>query len=158
MPRFLNLSTFIVVSCVADASSLSYRPVEACTNILVSKGASADGSVMITYACGGRFHPRLQRRAAAGHEPGSEQEMRDWSGTLRGTIPQVPHTYAVVGLMTEHRLAISETTTTGREELQNPDGLLHHRDLMPLALEQATTAREAIEVMTSLVAETELPY
>ena len=125
----------------------------ACTSILVSKGASADGSVLITYACDGRFHPHLRHRAAADHEPGSSLEIKDWSGEVRGVIGQVEHTYSVVGLMNEHQLAISETTTTGREELQNPDGLLHYWDLMQLALQRARTAREAIQVMTTLVAE-----
>ena len=109
------------------------RSADACTNILVTRGASADGSVMITYACDGRFHPRLRRSEAADHEEGSVFEIKDWSGEVRGVIPQVPHTYAVVGLMNEHQLAISETTTTGREELQNPDGLLHYWTLMQLA-------------------------
>ncbi|MCP4663794.1 MAG: dipeptidase [bacterium] len=128
-------------------------PVLGCTNILVTKGASADGSVMITYTCDGRFHAHLRRTSAQDHEPGSELEIRDWGGNLRGVIPQVPHTYAIVGLMNEHQLAISETTTTGREELKNPDGLMHYWDLMQRALERATSAREAIEVMTGLVEE-----
>jgi len=128
-------------------------PVEACTNILVTKGASEDGSSLITYACDGRFHATLRGRPTADHPAESMREIRNWIGELRGSIPEVAHTYAVVGLMNEHQLAISETTTTGRKELQNPDGLLHYWDLMQLALERARTAREAIEVMTSLVAE-----
>jgi len=128
-------------------------PAESCTNILVTRGASADGSTMITYACDGRFHPRLERSDAADHPPGSVYEIRSWTGELRGTVPEVPHTHAVVGLMNEHQLAISETTTTGREELENPDGLMHYWTLMQLALQRAATAREAIDVMTSLVAE-----
>lgn len=124
-----------------------------CTNILVTKGASADGSTMITYACDGRFHPHLGRSDATDPDPGSDLEIRTWGGGLRGVIPQVDHTYAVVGLMNEHQLTISETTTTGREELRNPEGLLHYWDLMQLALQRARTAREAIEVMAGLVAE-----
>jgi dipeptidase len=126
---------------------------DGCTNMLVSKGATVDGSVIITYTCDGRFHPHLRHREAADHEPGTMLEIKDWSGTVRGVIPQVDHTYRVVGLMNEHQLAISETTTTGRTELQNPSGLLHYWDLMQLALQRAKTAREAIEVMTTLVAE-----
>jgi len=125
----------------------------ACTNILVTKGASADGSTMITYACDGRFHPHLRRSDAEDHEPGAELEIREWGGKIRGIIPEAEHTYAVVGLMNEHQLTISETTTTGREELQNPEGLIHYWDLMKLALKRARTPREAIEVMTSLVEE-----
>jgi dipeptidase len=129
------------------------QPVSACTNILVTKEASADGSVMITYACDGRFHPHLQQTPAQEFEPGAVFEIKDWTGKVRGVIPQVEHTYAVVGLMNEHQLAISETTTTGRKELQDPDGLIHYWTLMQLALQRAKTAREAIEVMGSLVAE-----
>ncbi len=149
--RIFSIVLIPVIACVVFAAIA--RPAAACTNILVTKGASTDGSVMITYACDGRFHPHLRRQAAADHEPGEVLEIKDWSGKVRGTIPQVAHTYAVVGLMNEHQVAISETTTTGREELQNPDGLLHYWQLMKLALERGATAREAIEVMTSLVAE-----
>jgi dipeptidase len=147
----LLVTTFLVI--VATILAALPPAAHACTNILVSKGASADGSVIITYACDGRFHARLRRHAAADHEPGAMREIRDWGGTLRGEIPQVAHTFAVVGLMNEHQLAISETTTTGREELQNPDALLHYWDLMWLALERARSAREAIQVMTSLAEE-----
>ncbi|MFH2002113.1 MAG: C69 family dipeptidase [Planctomycetota bacterium] len=78
-------------------------------------------------------------------------DITDWSGKLRGSIKQVPYTYAVVGLMNEHQLAISETTFSGREECINPKGMLHYWDLMRLALQRARTAREAIAVMASLV-------
>jgi len=145
----------VVIVCVMCTVLALVMPstAGACTNMLVTKGASSDGSVIITYTCDGRFHPHLRYRPAADHEAGSPLEIKDWSGEVRGVIPQVEHTHRVVGLMNEHQLAISETTTTGREELQNPDGLLHYWDLMQLALERARTAREAIEVMTSLVAE-----
>ncbi len=126
---------------------------EACTNILVTRGAAQDGSVFITYTCDGEFHPRLRRYPAADHEPGAMLDIVDWSGKNRGAIKQVAHTYAVVGLMNENQLAISETTFSGREELHNPDGLLHYWDLMRLALQRARTAREAIDVMTGLVEE-----
>lgn len=123
-----------------------------CTSILVSKGASRDGATMITYSCDGEFLPHLKYEPAGDHAPDELIEMRDWHGNLHGTIPQVAHTYAVVGLMNEHQLAIGETTFVGREELRNPDGLLHYWTLMRLALERARTAREAIHVMTDLVA------
>lgn len=151
MLRFLKFSGVVVLAALTIQTA-TVPEADGCTNILVSRGASADGSVIITYACDGRFHPRLRRHDAADHEFGSRLEITDWSGKVRGVIPQVPHTYAVVGLMNEHQLAISETTTTGREELANPDGLLHYWDLMQLALQRARTAREAIEVMGSLVA------
>jgi dipeptidase len=125
----------------------------ACTSILVTKGASEDGSVMITYSCDGEFHPRLEYEPPADHEPGDSVEITDWRGTLRGKISQVAHTYGVVDMMNEHQLVIGETTFDGREELENPEGLLSYWDLIGLALQRATTARGAIEVMTGLVDE-----
>lgn len=122
-----------------------------CTNILVGRSASADGSVMITYSCDGEFLPHLRSEPAADHEPGEVIEIRGHGGKVRGTIPQVPHTYAVVGLMNEHQLVIGETTFEGRKELVNPDGLLHYWTLMRLSLERARSAREAIAVITGLV-------
>ena len=126
---------------------------QACTSLLVTAGASADGSVIITYTCDGEFHPRLRYYPAADHDPAEPLEIRDWGGKLRGTIREVPHTYAVVGLMNEHQLTITESTAGGRPELVNPDGLLHYWDLMRLALQRARTARQAITVMTELAAE-----
>jgi len=126
---------------------------QGCTNLLVTPGASEDGSVIITYTCDGEFHPHLEYTPAADHEPGEFIELRGWSGNLMGKIKQVPHTYAVTQLMNEHQVVIGETTFTGREELRNPDGLLHYWWLMRLALQRAKTAREALEVITSLVAE-----
>ena len=153
MLRFRNPATVLIPVISIAVMWTVAQPASACTNILVTKEASADGSVMITYACDGRFHPRLQRTPAQDFEPGAVFEIKDWSGKVRGVIPQVEHTYAVVGLMNEHQLAISETTTTGRKELQDPDGLMHYWTLMQLALQRAKTAREAIEVMGSLVEE-----
>ena len=124
-----------------------------CTNLLVTKGASEDGSVMITYTCDGEFHPHLEYTPPADYEVGDSLDITDWSGNIRGRIPQVSHTYAVIDLMNEHQLAISETTFGGREELRNPDGLLHYWDMMQLALQRVRTARDAIKVMTDLVAE-----
>jgi len=133
--------------------ALASVPCQACTNLLVTSGASVDGSVMITYTCDGEFHPILEYHPAVNHQEGDSVEITDWSGKARGKIPQVTHTFAVVDLMNEHQLAISETTFGGREELRNSDGLLHYWDLMVLALERVKTAREAITVMSDLVAE-----
>ncbi len=128
-------------------------PAGACTNLIVTKGASADGSVMITYTCDGEFHPRLRVEPAADHGPDEWIELKDWSGAAKGRIKQALHTYATVDLMNEHQLVIGETTFTGREELINPDGALHYWWLMRLALQRAKTAREAVEVMAALVEE-----
>ena len=143
----------LVAVCAGLAAVSANRKAMACTNLLVTKGASADGSVMITYTCDGEFHPRLQYLPAADYQPDEWLELTDWSGKSIGRVRQVPHTYAVVGLMNEHQLAIGETTFDGRAELENPDGLLHYWTLMRLALQRAKTAREAIKVVTDLVAE-----
>ncbi len=137
----------------AAVLSTSTWPARACTNLLVTRGASQDGSVIITYTCDGEFHPILRRYPAADYPPGEMLEIRHWDGKVYGQIPQVRHTYAFVGLINEHQLAIAETTFDGRLELRNPDGVLHYWDLMRLALQRARTAREAIQVMTELVAE-----
>lgn len=143
----------LLAIALATAVTTTSTPVEACTSLLVSKGASADSSVMITYTCDGEFHPTLEYSPAADYPPGDSLEITDWGGKVRGKIAQVSHTYAVVDLMNEHQLAISETTFDGRPELRNPEGLLHYWDLMSLALQRARTAREAITVITDLVEE-----
>jgi len=98
----------------------------ACTNFMVTKSASTDGSTMITYTCDGEFHPHLEYTPAADHNAGDSVEIETWRGDIRGKVAQVPHTFAVVGLMNEHQLAIGETTFGGREEMENPDGLLNY--------------------------------
>lgn len=145
VPSIVCAAAFVLFGICASAL--------ACTNLIVTKGASADGSVMITYTCDGEFHPRLRVEPAADHGPDEWIEIKDWSGVVKGRIKQAPHTYATVDLMNEHQLVIGETTFTGREELINPDGTLHYWWLMRLALQRAKTAREAVEVMAALVEE-----
>ena len=135
------------------AALLAARTAPGCTNILVTPGASADGSTIITYAVDGEFHPLLRHIPAADHAPGELQDIRDWSGNVRLRIPYPAHTYAVTGIMNEHQVTIGETTFDGRPELENPDGGLHYWTLMWVTLQRARTAREAIEVMTGLVTE-----
>jgi dipeptidase len=139
--------------CLAITVLVMCPNLESCTSLLVTRGASQDGSVMITYTCDGEFHPHLDNTPAADHKIGDSLAIRDWGGEVRGWIKQVSHTYSVVGLMNEHQLAIGETTFDGRLELEDSTGLLEYWDLMDLALQRARTAREAIKVMTDLVAE-----
>ena len=146
-----NVLFMVLVLMVVSVGTL--RKSMACTSILISKGASKDGSVMITYSCDGEFLAHLSYIPAMDHSPGEFIEIKGWNGKLRGKIKQVAHTYAVVGLMNEYQLAIGETTFDGREELQNPKGLLHYWTLMNLALQRAKSAREAIRVMADLVEE-----
>jgi len=126
-------------------------PAAACTNLLVTPGASADGSAFITYTCDGVFHPILRQRAGADHAPGAMQEVRHWTGELHAEIPWPARSHTVTGLMNEHQVCVAETTFDGRPELQNPDEGLHYWNLMTLILQRASTAREAVEVLTELV-------
>jgi dipeptidase len=126
----------------------------ACTNFLVTRGASADGSTMITYAADSHtLYGELYYTPAADHEKGSMLDVYEWdTGEFLGKIEQVEHTYSVVGNMNEHQVAIGETTYGGRSELgSQPGAIMDYGSLMYIALQRAKTAREAIEVMTSLV-------
>ncbi len=124
-----------------------------CSNILVTKGASADGSTFIAYAADSHeFYGDLYFAPAKDHPDGATREIIEWdTGKRLGEIPEVPHTYRVVGLMNEHQLMMGETTFGGRKELAGPSGLIDYGSLMYLALERARTAREAIRVMADLV-------
>ncbi len=128
---------------------------DACTNYLVTKGASADGSTMITYAADSHtLYGELYYFPARDHAPGTMVDIYEWdTGKFLGRIPQVPHTYSVVGLMNEHQVAIGETTWGGRSDLRDSTAVIDYGSLMFLALQRARTAREAIDVMASLVAE-----
>jgi dipeptidase len=155
-PRCSRRLVFALLVLAATGSAA--LPAMACTSLLVTKGASADGSVMITYHCddAGGFGT-LGVLPAADHPAGEMIEIgpRDPTTNLpRGKIPQVAHTYKVVGgLINEFQLSISETTFGGRPELLNTNGLMEYHHLMQLALQRARTAREAIHVFTQLVAD-----
>ena len=126
----------------------------ACTNFLVGKDASVDGSTMISYAADSyALYGFLHFVPAADHPEGAVREVKDWdTGKPLCTIPQVAHTYNVVGNMNEHQLAIGETTWGGRPELESGEGI-DYGSLIYIALERCKTAREAIKCMTDLVAE-----
>ena len=126
----------------------------ACTNFLVGKDASQDGSTMISYAADSyALYGFLHFVPAADHAEGAVREVKDWdTGKPLCTIPQVAQTYNVVGNMNEHQLAIGETTWGGRPELESGEGI-DYGSLIYIALERCKTAREAIKCMTDLVAE-----
>lgn len=134
------------------SAALLAAPAYACTNFLVSKGASADGATMITYAADSHeLYGELYRFPAAKHPPGTKREIIEWdTGRRLGEIDEAAQTYSVVGNMNEHQVAIGETTWGGRKELENPDGVVDYGSLMYLALQRAKTAREAIQVIVSL--------
>ncbi|MBO7230924.1 MAG: C69 family dipeptidase [Bacteroidaceae bacterium] len=127
----------------------------ACTNFLVGKKASKDGSVFITYSADSYgMSGFVAHFPAAVHPEGTMREVYDWdSGVLLGKIPEARVTYNVVGNINEHQVAIAETTFGGRPELVDTTGIIDYGSLMYIALQRSRTAREAIDVMTSLVEE-----
>ena len=131
----------------------SQEGASACTNLIVGKKASKDGSVIISYSSDdyGSFG-YLRCIPAADHPAGTMHPIYHYeSNNYLGEIPEVPHTFGVVGLMNEYQLTIHETTFGGREELADTiSGLIDYGSLMVLGLQRAKTAREAIKVMTDL--------
>lgn len=126
-----------------------------CTSLLVTPGASADGSTLVTYTADsyGMFG-RLEVTPGGSHERGSRRAIADWeTGVARGSIAEAPRTHGVVGYVNERQVALAETTYGGRPEMVDSTGLMDYGSLMRVALERASTAREAIGVMTSLAEE-----
>jgi len=126
-----------------------------CTNFLVTPGASVNGTSMITYAADSHvLYGELYFRPAADYPAGTMLDVFEWdTNKFLGRIPQVSHTYSVVGNMNEHQVAIGETTYGGRSELVDTTGMMDYGSLMYIALQRARTAREAINIMGELVAE-----
>lgn len=127
----------------------------ACTNYLITKGASTDGSTMISYAADSHIrYGELYFSPRADWPAGSMVTIYD-RGTAKplGEIPQVAHTYQTIGFMNEFQVAIGETTFGGRSELQDTTGLMDYAALMFIALQRSKTAREAIRVIAELVEE-----
>ena len=127
----------------------------ACTNLIVGKAASADGSVIVSYSADSYgMYGYLCHYPAAVHAEGTWREVYDWeTGRYTGRIPEAAQTYNVIGNINEHQVTIAETTFGGREELVNPEGIIDYGSLIYIALQRSKTAREAIDVMTSLVEE-----
>ena len=125
---------------------------DACTNVIISPGASADGSSMVSYAADSHslfgelyFHP------AARFTAGSRLAIREWdTGKPLGDIAQVARTWQTVGNMNQRQLIIGETTWGGREEQVNADGIMDYGSLIYVTLQRATTAREAIQTIVDL--------
>lgn len=124
----------------------------ACTNVLVTKGASTDGSNMISYAADShQLYGELYFQKAGVWGKDDMRRINEWdTGKYLGLIPQVSRTYQRVGNMNEHQLIIAETTYGGRPELEDPNGIMDYGSLIYVALERAKTAREAIEVIVDL--------
>ncbi|MEN8227180.1 MAG: C69 family dipeptidase [Bacteroidota bacterium] len=124
-----------------------------CTNFLVTPGASVNGTAMITYAADAHvLYGELYFRPAADYPPGAMLDVYEWdTNKFLGRIPQLSHTYSVVGNMNEHQVAIGETTYGGRSELRDTTGIIDYGSLIYLTLQRARTAREAINIMGELV-------
>ena len=123
-----------------------------CTNLIVGKKASADGSVMCSYSADdyGMFQ-NLCHYPAGNHAKGEMRKIYDWdTNEYHGQIPEAPVTYNVIGNINEFQVTIAETTFGGRHEMVDTTGLIDYGSLMYLGLQRSRTAREAIEVMTGL--------
>ena len=139
----------------ASAAACLLGGARACTNMLVSAGATTDGSTHIAYnADSGGLYGSLGHYPAADHAFGSVRDIWDWDGSFYlGSIPEVPHTFNVVGNTNEHGLTIGETTFGGRGELNaaHSGGLMDYGSLIWVTLQRAKTAREAISTIDSLL-------
>jgi len=126
-----------------------------CTNLLITKGASVDGSTMISYNADSHvLYGELYFTPAADYPEGAMLDVYEWdTGKYLGKIKQVRHTYSVVGNMNEFQLAIGETTYGGREELHDSTAIVDYGSLIYITLQRAKTAREAIKIFSELVNE-----
>lgn len=141
-----------ILPLLVAAALLSGNRADACTNVIVTPGASADGSSMISYAADSHtLYGELYFTPAGTFGPGSTLSIREWD-TQRplGSIAQAATTYQTVGNMNEHQLIIAETTWGGPEELSDPAGIMDYGSLIYVTLQRARTAREAIETIVEL--------
>lgn len=146
MKRILIIGTLLIATRMISFS---------CTNFLVTKGASTDGSTMITYAADSHvLYGELYFWPRATYSDGEMLKIYEWdTGKFLGEIKQNSSTYQVTGNMNEYQLAIGETTYGGRKELQDSTGIMDYGSLIYVTLQRAKNAREAIKIMTNLVAE-----
>lgn len=137
---------------IAAAAIFHASDARGCTNVIVTKGASADGSCMVSYAADSHvLYGELYFKPEKDWKLGDKLRVYDWdSGKYLGLIDQVEHTYKTIGNMNEHQLIIAETTFGGRSELADPNGIMDYGSLIYITLQRAKTAREAIKVMTDL--------
>ena len=146
-----------LLSAALAATLIGFSSADAlaCTNMLVGKKASVNGSTMISYnADSHTLYGELYYTPAADHAPGAMRKVIEWdTNKPLGEIPQPAHTYRVVGNVNEWQVTIAESTWGGRHNLSDENGIIDYGSLIYIALERSKTAREAIDVMTSLVSE-----
>ena len=144
-----------LLSAALAATLIGFSSADAlaCTNMLVGKKASVNGSTMISYnADSHTLYGELYYTPAADHAPGAMRKVIEWdTNKPLGEIPQPAHTYRVVGNVNEWQVTIAESTWGGRHNLSDENGIIDYGSLIYIALERSKTAREAIDVMTSLV-------
>jgi dipeptidase len=145
----------ILIMASALMVILPQEIANACTNFLISKGASKDGSVMISYSADSHvLYGELYFWPAKDWPKGTMVDVYEWdTGKFMGKIPQKSHTYSVVGNMNQHQLSIGETTFTGREELTDTTAIVDYGSLIYMTLQRAKNAREAIATFSELVSQ-----
>jgi len=148
-----KITSFILVLLIIGA--MPQQTADACTNFLITKGASKDGSVMITYSADSHvLYGELYYWPAKDWEKGAMVDIYEWdTGKFLGRIPQKSHTYSVVGNMNQHQLSIGETTFGGRGELADSTGMVDYGSLIYMTLQRAKNAREAIATISQLLSE-----
>ena len=149
----MNFSLRHTLTTAAILSAASTQVLIPCTNLMVTKGASKDGSTFVTYTADShQLYGELYFRAGGRHLPGTMRDIIEWdSGKFLGRIPEASVTYKRVGNINEHQLSIGETTFGGRRELGKPNGIIDYGSLIYIALERCKTAREAVQFMGQLV-------
>lgn len=151
----MKLNRIIPALLTTVLTVISVGKADGCTNLIAAKGATTDGSVMMTYSADSHnLYGFLHHVDAATHPKGSMRQIREWdTNKPLGEIPEVEVTYNVVGNMNEHQLVIGESTWGGHKELVDTTGnsIMDYGSLIYVALERCKTAREAIDCMTDLV-------
>jgi dipeptidase len=146
----LSVLLFLLLSAWLPEQNLN-----ACTNFIITKGATKDGSVMITYSADSHvLYGELYFWPAKSWPAGTMVNVYEWdTGKFLGKIPQKSHTYSVVGNMNQHQLSIGETTFGGRAGLEDTTAIIDYGSLIYLTLQRAKNAREAIATFSQLVNE-----
>ena len=144
-----------ISSFLAGVAMLLPAVAYPCTSLIAGKNATTDGSVLVTYAADSHtLYGELYHNPGGTHEPGEMRKIYEWdSGKYLGEIPQVARTYTTVGNMNELGVTIAESTWGGRPELEDTTGIMDYGSLIYVTLERAANAREALKIMTDLVAE-----
>jgi dipeptidase len=146
---------FATILVIIFIGALHEQKADACTNFLFTKGSTKDGSVMITYVADSHvLYGELYYWPARNWPAGSMLDIYEWdTGKYLGKIPQIAHTYSVIGNMNQHQVSIGETTYGGRPELADSLAMMDYGSLIYITLQRAKNAREAIYTFSQLVSD-----